>query len=214
MQEITCGRTPLFYALQYNDTRKAQYLIEKGANIGLKDNCNVSIFTLFIETCISKNVEKMDLFCSELFEEDQQRKALIYATLNHLYCQAPLLSLKSNAILYKKNVLGALAFVRKHCLVQDAHVVENIDKNIRRKRDVMYHVLYPCSSNWGLIPKLLIQMEIQLFILPLFCHFMGQRKTLSWIFVRNSRNLGRCTIQKITSISHLSSLACQICGKQ
>ena len=126
-----CGRTPLFYALQYNDTRKAQYLIEKGANIGLKDNCNVSIFTLFIETCISKNVEKMDLFCSELFEEDQQRKALTYATLNHLYCQAPLLSLKSNAILYKKNVLGALAFVRKHCLVQDAHMVENIDKNIR-----------------------------------------------------------------------------------
>ena len=95
-----CGRTPLFYALQYNDTRKARYLIEKGANIGLKDNCNVSIFTLFIETCTSKNVKKMNLFCSELFEEKQQRKALTYATLSHLYCQAPLLSFKSNASLY------------------------------------------------------------------------------------------------------------------
>ena len=137
-----CGRTPLFYALQCNDTRKARYLIEKGANLQLKDNCNVSIFIFFIETCISKNLEAMDLYTSQLFQEEPQRKALTHAIFNILYCQAPLLSLRSfpyllepYAIFNETNVLGALAFAREEYVNQDSHKVENIDKVVQMIRE-------------------------------------------------------------------------------
>ena len=129
------GRTPLFYALQ-DDTTKARYLIENGANLRLKDNCNVSIFTFFIETCISKNLEAIVLF--QLFQEEPQRKALIHAIFNIIYCQAPLLSLKSfshllksYAIFNETNVLEALAFARKQYVNQDSDKIENIDKVVQ-----------------------------------------------------------------------------------
>ena len=132
------GRTPLFYALQDDATTKAQYLIDNGANFQLKDNCNVSIFIFFIETCISKNLEAMDLYTSQLFQEEPQRKALTHAIFNILYCQAPLLSLRSfshllepYAIFNETNVLGALAFAREEYVSQDSHKVENIDKVVQ-----------------------------------------------------------------------------------
>jgi ankyrin repeat protein len=75
------GRTPLFYALQDDDTTKARHLIEKGGNLQLKDNCNVSIFSFFIEYCIFKNIEALQLFTSELFQKEHQLKALTLATL-------------------------------------------------------------------------------------------------------------------------------------
>ena len=131
------GRTPLFYALQDNNATKAQYLIEKGANLQLKDNCNVSAFTIFIETCISNNLEAMDLFTTQLFQEKPHRKSLIHAIFNILYCQAPLLSLRSfshllkpYAIFNKTNVLEALAFARQY-VNQHSDKVRNIDEVVK-----------------------------------------------------------------------------------
>ena len=132
------GRTPLFYALEDDDTTKVQYLIEKGANLQLKDNCNASIFTYCIETC-SKNLEAMGLFTTQLFQEGPHRKALIHAIFSILYCQAPLLSLTSfshlvnpHAIIFNETkVLGALAFAREEYVNQDSHKVENIDKVVQ-----------------------------------------------------------------------------------
>jgi serine/threonine protein kinase len=128
------GRTPLFYALQ-RDTTRARYLIEKGGNLRLKDNCNVSIFSFFIENCISNNIEALQLFTSELFQEEHQLKALTLAILDIVYCQAPLLSVSGSphlpklyTILKKTNVLNALAFAREQCLIQDTDNAENIDK--------------------------------------------------------------------------------------
>ena len=46
------GRTPLFYAIRRFNTTKARHLIEKGANLQLKDNCSVGIFTFFVENRI------------------------------------------------------------------------------------------------------------------------------------------------------------------
>ena len=136
------GRTPLFHALQENDTAKARYLIEEGANLQLKDNCNEDIFTFFVEICISGKVEETELFTSHFFKEKQQRKALSDAIFNILYCQAPLLCvstgpdtsprlLKSRAIFNKTNILKALAFAKKHCLNRDASSIACIAKNIR-----------------------------------------------------------------------------------
>ena len=129
------GRTPLFYAVQDDDTSKARYLVKEGANLQLKDNCNVSIFTFFIETCISKKVEAMGLFTTHLFQEKAHRKALIHAIFNILYCQAPLLSLtsfshlpKPYALFNETNVLEALAFARQEYVNQNSHKVENVDK--------------------------------------------------------------------------------------
>ena len=136
------GRTPLFHALQENDTTKARYLIEEGANLQLKDNCNGDIFTFFVEICISGKVEQTELFTSHLFKEKQQRKALSHAIFNILYCQALLLCvstrldtsrlLKSRAIFNKTNILKALAFAKKHCLTRDASSIACIAKNIRQ----------------------------------------------------------------------------------
>ena len=133
----TYGRTPLFYAVQH-DTTKAQHLIEKGANLQSKDNCNASIFTFFIETYISTNLEAIDLSTTQLFQEEPHRKALIHAIFNILYCQAPLLSLRSfphllkpYAIFNETNVLEALAFAREEYVNQDSHKVENIDKVVQ-----------------------------------------------------------------------------------
>ena len=144
------GRTPLFHALQENDTAKARYLIKKGANIQLKDNCNGDIFTFFVEICISSNVKEKELFNSHLFKKKQQRKALSNAVFNILYCQAPLLSvstiasshlLKSRAIFNETNLLKALACAKKHCSTQDTHWVANIDKNIRENEIDVPHIL-------------------------------------------------------------------------
>ena len=132
------GRTPLFYALQDDDTTKAQYLIEKGANLQLKDNCNVSVFTFFTETCISKNLGAMDLFTTQLFQEKSDRKALIQAIFNIFFCQAPLLSvtsfthlLKPYAIFNEINVLQALAFASKQYINQDSDKFGNIDEVVK-----------------------------------------------------------------------------------
>ena len=71
MQEMRMvARTPLFYAFQRYDTTRALHFIEKGGNLQLKDNCNVSIFSFFIENCIFGNVETLQSFPSELFQEE------------------------------------------------------------------------------------------------------------------------------------------------
>ena len=123
----TYGRTPLFYAVQH-DTTKAQYLIEKGANLQLKDNCNVSIFTFFVENRIRKSWPwtNCELTIAKVFQE-QQQKALNHAIFDILYCQAPLLSISnfwnrtSYAIFNEENVLQALAFARQNYSNQDTH---------------------------------------------------------------------------------------------
>ncbi len=129
------GRTPLFYALQENDTTRARYLIKNGANLQLKDNCNVNIFSFFVVNCISKNVESLKLFASELFYEEQQLKSLTLGILDIVHCQAPLLSVsgsphlpKSYTICNKVNFVEVLAFAREQCLIQDADKVDNIEK--------------------------------------------------------------------------------------
>ena len=127
------GRIPLFYAFEDDDTTKARYLIEKGANLELKDNCNTSIFTFFAEKFISRNVAEKELFTSQLKEE--QPKAVTHAVFNILYCQAPLLSvrifphlIKPYAIFNKTNVLEALAFARQQYVIQKYHNVGDIDE--------------------------------------------------------------------------------------
>ena len=122
----TYGRTPLFYAIRSFSTAKAQYLIEKGANLQLKDNCGVSIFTFFVEDRIQWYWGNYKLIFYEFFQEQQQR-ALTCAIFDILYCQAPLLSLSdswnrtSYAIFKEKNVLQALAFARQNYSIRDAH---------------------------------------------------------------------------------------------
>ena len=127
------GRTPLFYALEDDDTTKARYLIEKGANLELKDNCNTSIFTFFAEKFISRNVAEKELFTSQLKEE--QPNAVTHGVFNILYCQAPLLSvrifphlIKPYAIFNKTNVLEALTFARQQYVIQESHNVADIDE--------------------------------------------------------------------------------------
>ena len=127
------GRTPLFYALEDDDTTKARYLIKKGANLELKDNCNTSIFAFFAEKFISRNVAEKGLFTSHLKEE--QPNAVTHAVFNILYCQAPLLSvrifphlIKPYAIFNKTNVLEALAFARQQYVIQKSHNVGDIDE--------------------------------------------------------------------------------------
>ena len=129
------GRTPLFYAIQDDDATKALHLIKNGGNLQLKDNCHLSIFSFFIEYCISENIEALQLFTSELFHEEHQLKALTLAILDIVYCQAPLLSisgsphlLMSNAIFNKRNILKALAFAREQFLIQNDDNAENVDK--------------------------------------------------------------------------------------
>jgi serine/threonine protein kinase/ankyrin repeat protein len=131
------GRTPLFYAVRDDNTTKARHLIEKGGNLQLKDNCNLSIFSIFIDYCISKKIEALQLFTSELFQEKHDLKALTLAILEILYCQAPLLSvsgsrhlLKSYTIFNKTNLLKALAFARDQFLIQSADNAESVDKNV------------------------------------------------------------------------------------
>ena len=126
------GRTPLFYAVQDDaPDLKARYLIEKGANCHLKDNCNVSIFTMLAESLFSKDVETVDFSTFQLFPDHQ--KALTCALINILYCKAPLLSiadsnlLKTCTVFDKTKVLKAFAFIR-HCLNEHAHKVQYIEK--------------------------------------------------------------------------------------
>ena len=129
------ARTPLFYAFQRYDTTRALHLIEKGGNLQLKDNCNVSIFSFFIENCISGNIETLQSFTSKLFQEEHQLKVLTLAILHTVYCQAPLLSisgyphlLKSYAIFNKTNLLKALPFAREQFIIINADNAENVDK--------------------------------------------------------------------------------------
>ena len=139
----TYGRTPLFYAIRSFSTAKAQYLIEKGANLQLKDNCGVSIFTFFVEDCIQRYWGNYELIFYELFQEQQQR-ALTRAIFDILYCQAPLLSLSdfwnrtSYAIFKEENVLQALAFARQNYSIRGAHdevqSIGAIEAMIREKK--------------------------------------------------------------------------------
>ena len=140
----TYGRTPLFYAVQH-DTTKAEYLIEKGANLQSKDNCNVSIFTLFVENRIRMSWlwTNCELTIAKVFQE-QQQKALNHAIFDILYCQAALLSISnfwnrtSYAIFNEENVLQALAFARQNYSNQDAHdevqSIGAIEAMIREKK--------------------------------------------------------------------------------
>ena len=149
----TYSRTPLFYAAQHYTT-KAQYLIEKEANLQLKDNCNVSIFTFFVENRIRKSWfwTNCKLTISKLFQE-QQQKALNHAIFDILYCQAPLLSISnfwnrtSYAIFNEENVLQALAFARQNYSNQDAHdevqSIGAIEAMIREKK-IDVPSIYPC----------------------------------------------------------------------
>jgi ankyrin repeat protein len=142
------GRTPLFYALEDDDTTKAQHLIKKGGNLQLEDNCHLSIFSFFIEYCISKKIEALQLFTSELFHEEHQLQALILAILEIVYCQASLLSvsgsphlLKSHAIFNRTNILKALAFVREQCLILDADKAKKVDRIVSMIRKNKIDVL-------------------------------------------------------------------------
>ena len=133
------GRTPLSYALENDDTTKAGYLIEKGANLQLKDNCNTSIFTFFVEKFISRNVAEKKLSTSDLTKK--QPNAVTHAVFNLLYCQAPLLSvrifphlIKPYAIFNKTNVLEALDFARQQYVIQKSHNVADIDEVVRMMR--------------------------------------------------------------------------------
>ncbi|XP_028408413.1 uncharacterized protein LOC114530986 [Dendronephthya gigantea] len=129
------GRTPLFCALQDFFLKEAQSLVENGGNLKLRDNCNVDIFFFFVENCFHKDIKALQLFTSELFKEEQQRKALILAIFDNIYCQIPLLSVDSSShlsklykIFNKSNILEALAFARHQCpLIYNAEKVENID---------------------------------------------------------------------------------------
>jgi ankyrin repeat protein len=150
------GRTPLFYAVRDDNTTKARHLIEKGGNLQLKDNCHLSIFSFFIEYCISKKIEAMQLFTSELFHEERQLEALTLAILDTVYCQAPLLSVsdsphlpKSYTIFNKTNLLKVLAFAREQCLIQDN--AENVDKieSMIRENEIDVPLILSLLNNLG-----------------------------------------------------------------
>ena len=130
------GRTPLFYAYENGDARKARYLIKKGANLKVKDYCNTNIFTFVVEKFISRNVAEKELFTSHLKEE--QPNAVTHAVFDILYCQAPLLSVRtfphlmeSYAIFNKRNVLQALAFTREQYVIKNSHKLGDIDDVVR-----------------------------------------------------------------------------------
>ena len=123
------GRTPLFYAYENGDARKARYLIKKGANLKVKDYCNTSIFTFVVEKFISRHVAEKELFTAHV--QDEQ------AVFDILYCQAPLLSfrtfphlimMESYAIFNERNVLEALAFAREQYVMKNSHKVGDIDE--------------------------------------------------------------------------------------
>ena len=117
-------RTPLYYALiQDDDEAKARCLIENGANLQLTNKYGASIFTFYVEKCISKSIKVTELFDSQLFKKEPEQKALFCALLNFLYCQSPLLSVsdprhlqflenKSYTIIKKQKFLDALVFVQ------------------------------------------------------------------------------------------------------
>ena len=130
------GRTPLFYAYENGDARKARYLIKKGANLKVKDYCNTSIFTFVVEKFISRHVAEKELFTSDLKEE--QPNTVTHAVFDILYCQTPLLSVRtfprfmeSYAVFNKRNVLQALAFTREQYVIKNSHKVGDIDEVVR-----------------------------------------------------------------------------------
>ena len=133
------GRTPLFYTLEDVDATKVLYLIEKGANLELKDNCNTSMFTFFVEKYISRNFSEKDLSTSGLTKK--QPNSVARAVFNILYCQAPLLSvrifrhlIKKYAISNETSVLEALSFARQQCEIQNPHQVGYIDEVVLMMR--------------------------------------------------------------------------------
>ena len=149
------GRTPLFYALKDSDTTKAQRLIEKGGNLQLKDRYNVSIYSFFINHCISKEIEALQLFTSELFQEEHHLKALTLAIFDTVYCQAPLLSVsgppdfvKFYRVFDKTNILKALAFAH------DADNAENVDKiaSMIRENDIDVPLILSLLNKLGANP--------------------------------------------------------------
>jgi ankyrin repeat protein len=156
------GRTPLFYAVRDDDTTKARRLIEKGGNLQLKDNCNVSIFSFFIENCISKSIEALQSLPSKLFKKEHEIKALIIAILEVVYCQAPLLSvsgsprlLKSYAIFNKTNLLKTLAFAQHQCsLIFDADKAKKVDGilSMIRKNEIDVPLILSLLNELGANP--------------------------------------------------------------
>ena len=123
------GRTPLFYAVRDGNLKKARYLIEKGANLQLKDYCNVSIFSFCIQWYIAQNSILL-LPSLPLFDEPRKMKELIIAIIDSVYCQAPLLS-----GFHQEGILKALALGVEKCLIHDVGKVDNMKEVISRIKE-------------------------------------------------------------------------------
>ena len=134
------GRTPLFYAVGYGKLKKARCLIKKGANLQLKDYCNVSIFSFCIQLYIAKNVVVYysPLPALPLFKE--RHKELIIATIDIVFCKSPLL-LGSIPLPHldgnfdKEGILKALALGRDKFLVHDVGKVDIVKMIISRIKE-------------------------------------------------------------------------------
>ena len=128
------GRTPLFYAARDGALRKARYLIEKGGNLQLKDNCNVNIFSFCIQDYINKRY-RFSLSSLPLIDEQHKMKELIFAIIDSVYCQSPLLfgcislsHLVGN--FHKEGILKALALGLDKCSIYDVSMVDNMQEII------------------------------------------------------------------------------------
>ena len=73
------GRTALFYAFRDMLPDKVQRLMEMGGNCELRDNCNVNIFSFFVEECILKDVGALKLFSHDIFQKQRHLNALTQA---------------------------------------------------------------------------------------------------------------------------------------
>ena len=133
------GRTPLFYAARDGELSKAQYLIEKGGNIQLKDNCNVNIFSFCIQWYITKH-SVLSLPSLPLFDEPHRAKELVIAIIDSVYCKSPLLSISIplphfDGNLDKEGILKALAFGLDKCSIHDVGKVNNIKEVISKIKE-------------------------------------------------------------------------------
>jgi hypothetical protein len=220
MQEMRMvARTPLFYAFQRYDTTRALHLIEKGGNLQLKDNCNVSIFSFFIENCISGNIETLQSFTSELFQKEHQLKALTLAILDTVYCQAPLLSisgyphlLKSYAIFNKTNLLKALAFAREQFLIKDVDNAENVDKiaSMIRKNEIYVPLILSLLNRLGANPNASDSDGNTGLHYASFLPFLGVTQELVVEICKKLKKFGPLFDSKITNVNRLYYFACVI----
>ncbi|XP_031575247.1 serine/threonine-protein phosphatase 6 regulatory ankyrin repeat subunit C-like isoform X3 [Actinia tenebrosa] len=91
------GRTPLFYALQRSPV-VALYLLYNGGNLYLKDNCNLSILSFFIEEMLHDEIrfdrsgrfdltEQLNLLCRRGVTE----KLVVKSLIEVLFCKIVLM---------------------------------------------------------------------------------------------------------------------------